>query len=506
VGLLERIHRIVLAGTGALPERDRQLVLNELADMRGPRFQRYQTYEAYYDGEIHTKLTGRLKTYLEAQGFGYSENFCETIVDALALCLELNDVVAENEQFSDWQKAVWQANRFDDLQGVVHTQVPMKGDGYVIVDWNDETQLPRFTFNRPELIRPVYDELGGMLVAAKTWTEAAAAKTNPEGAAIRRLNLYFPDRVEKWFTTSMVDPAKGEQTALWAPHQDLTDEAWPVPWLDRRDRPLGIAVLHFRNKPKGKPYGRSELHSVIPQQNYLTKQLVDLAETLDYQGAAQRWATGVESGDFRAAAGTVWTSKNEAARFGQFDPANPAGVLEAIDQTLRRMAARSQTPLHQLMTGGNQPSGETLRAARAPLVDKAKDRQTSYGGVWVDAHLLAMKLQALHDPGFRVPDDLQLEASWEAAEIADEKGELDAAEAKARLGVSKFTLLSEMGYDPEQEAQRRMEEAQAAAAAMVDAFNRGAGASGNGAPPPPAQPPPPNAGQAAAAAAARARP
>jgi hypothetical protein len=489
---LESIHSIVLAGTGALAERDRQRVLNDLADLRGARYTGYEKYEAYYQGDVGAKLTGRLKTYLEAEGFAYVENFCETIVDALALCLELNDVVGENEAFSQWQKDVWQANRFDDLQGVVHTQVPMKGDAYVLVDWNDETQLPRFTFNRPEVIKPVYDELGCMLLAAKTWSEARTAETNPRGVRVRRLNLYLPDRVEKWFTTSAIDPSKGEQTAIWAPHRDTGDQEWPVAWVDQRGEALGIAVLHFRNKPKGKPYGRSELKSVIPQQNYLTKQLVDLAETLDYQGAAQRWATGVKIGSYKSAAGTVWTTENENARFGQFDPANPAGVLEAIEQTLRRMAARSQTPLHQLMTGGNQPSGETLKAARAPLVDKTKDRQTSYGGVWVDAHLLALRLQTLHDPRFQVPDDLLLEATWESAETKDEKGDLDVAEAKKRLGVSQFTLLSEMGYDPEQEAQRRRDEAEAGAAAMVDAFNRGAGANpGQNGPLPPTVPPVP---------------
>jgi hypothetical protein len=492
VALLDRIHQLVLAGTGSLEERDRQRTLNELADPRSPRVDRYKTYEGYYDGDIgYGHLTGRLKMFLEQHGFRYVENFCETIVDALALQLQLNSVVAESDAFSQWQDQVWQHNRFDDLQGVVHTQTPMKGDSYVIVDWCQDTSLPRFTFNRPELVKPVYDELGAMMVAAKTWREAKRAQTNPTGLPVRRLNLYFEDRVEKWFTTTAIDTNKSEQQAIWAPHRDLDDQAWPVPWVDATGAPLGVAVVHFRNKPKGRDFGKSELHNVIPQQNFLTKTLVDLAETLDYQGAAQRWATGVSEGTFTSAAGTVWTSKNENARFGQFEPANPTGVLEAIEQTLRRMAARSQTPLHQLMTGGNHPSGETLKAARKPLVDKTIDRQTSYGGVWVDAHILAMRLQELHDPSFTVPDDLLLEASWESADTKDEKNDTDVAEAKARLGVSKYTLLSEMGYDPEQEQERRQTEAAAASAAMVDAFNRGAGANpGNGGPPLPGQPPP----------------
>lgn len=491
MGLLDRIQRIVLAGTGALDEQERQRTLNELADPRSKRVDQYAIYEGYYDGDFGAKLTGRLKEYLEQHGFGYVENFAETIVDALAERLELNTVVAEDDAYSDWVSRLWQANRLDDLQGVVHTQVPMKGDGFLIVDWNGETGLPRFTWNDPKLIRPVYDEHGRMLVAAKAWSESRLAVTNPSGIAVRRLNLYFPGRVEKWFTTTAVDPRAAAQEVTWRPHRDADDEDWPIPWLDTHNDPLGIAALHFRNKPKGRDFGRSELHNVIPQQNYLTKQLVDLAEVLDYQGAAQRWGTGIKDGVFKAAAGTVWTSENEDARFGQFDPVNPVGTLEAIEQTMRRMAARSRTPLHQLMTGGQNPTGETLRAANEPLVKKALDRQTSYGGVWVDAHTLAVKLQVLYDSSLAIPDDLQLTASWESAQTEDEKGDLDAAEIKSRLGVSKFTLLQEMGYDPEFEAERRQDEAEVAARAMVDAFNRGGGINPNGPPRPPGSAAPP---------------
>lgn len=502
MGLLDRIQAIVLAGTGALGELERQKVLNDLADPRSPRTDRYRTYESYYDGETTAKLTGRLKAYLEVNGFGYVENFCETIVDALATTLQLNDVAGESDGFSEWVTELWKANDLDDLQGVVHTQTPMKGDAFLIVDWNDETQLPRFTFNRPELIRPIYDAHGVMLVAAKSWEEAKVAPTNPSAIPIRRLNLYFAGRVEKWFTTTGIDPREAVQHAIWAPHMDPSDTVWPLAWLDRQGDPLGIAVLHFRNKPKGRNFGRSELHSVIPQQNYLMKQLVDLAETLDYQGAAQRWGTGVKEGTWTAAPGTVWTTENENARFGQFDPSNPTGVLEAIEQTLRRMAARSQTPLHQLMTGGNQPSGETLKAAREPLVAKAEDRQTSYGGTWVRAHVLALKLMGLHVPSFAVPPDLALEAAWESAETADEKGELEAAEIKSRLGVSKWTLLQELGYDPEQEGARRADEAAAAAEQQAKLFppapdqDPAEGATGGpGGPPRPGGPvPPPAAG------------
>ncbi len=490
-GLLDRVRAVFLAAAGAEDEAARQRTLTDLADVEGDRTARYGKFEGYYDGEFGAKLTGRLKAYLEVNGFGYVENFCETIVDALALCLELNGIVVDvpdagepDERFEEWLSRAWQANNMEETQGVVHTQVPMKGDGFVLVDWNQRTGLPRFTWNDPKLLKPVYDEHGNLVVVAKAWPESARAVTNPGGRPIRRLNLYFPDRVEKWFTTST--PSDAMQSAIWQPHVDYSDvlepvdgadvgEArWPVPWIDAAGEPLGILAIHFRNKPKGRPFGRSELASVIPQQNYLTKQLVDLADVLDYQGAAQRWATGVsEDSKFTSAAGTVWTAVSPDATFGQFEPADPRGIQEAVESTIRRMASRSQTPLHQLMTGGQNPTGETLRAANEPKVKKARDRMTSYGGSWVAAWVLAARLQALHDPTFELPEDLVLKASWESPESADVAGDLDAAEAKHRLGVSKRTLLTELGYDPDVEAKQRAAERAAGEEDLVRMFRRG---------------------------------
>ncbi len=352
----------------------------------------------------------------------------------------------------------------------------MKGDGYIVVDWNPATGLPRFTWNDPRLLRPVYDEHGNLMLVAKTWGTSSRAVTNPQGAPIRRLNLYFPDRVEKWYTLS----SDAGQESIWAAHTDYADEGsnepaqWPVPWVDASGQPLGIPIFHMRNKPKGRDFGRSELHSVIPQMTYLTKQLVDLAEILDYQGAGQTWATGTKEGaTFKSSAGTVWTTANENAKFGRFDPVNPSGTLEAIDATLRRVSARSQTPLHQLMTGGQNPTGETQRAANAPLYRKAADRETSYGGTWVAAWQMAIKLQTLHVPAFKPPEKFLLTPSWKAPDSNDPMGDLNAAEAKLRIGVSKATVLTELGYDPQQEKELRADDEKASANALADAFKRG---------------------------------
>lgn len=48
--------------------------------------------------------------------------------------------------------------------------------------------------------------------------------------------------------------------------------------------------------------------------------------------------------------------------------------------------------------------------------------------------------------------------------------------AKQSLGVSESTLMSELGYDPEAEREKRQLNAQDAGAALLGAFDKGAGA------------------------------
>ena len=72
---------------------------------------------------------------------------------------------------------------------------------------------------------------------------------------------------------------------------------FPLWWTDTGDQfgePLGIPVIHYRNDPRGKNHGRSELVDVIPIQDTANKGLVDGVKTMDSQGWPQRWGTGID--------------------------------------------------------------------------------------------------------------------------------------------------------------------------------------------------------------------
>lgn len=464
-----------LSPLGPTPQQE---FLRGLAKPDENRLARYNLAEQYYDGEQNVPLTDRQRAYLQTNAghVRWCENFSETVVDVMAQRLKLEGFSVEGQedfeqQIRDW----WADGQCDELQGVVHTEVPKLADGFVFAEWDADEDRPCFYWNHPRLCKAFYDEDDNTKLSflVKSWNARL-----PTGERCRRMNLYWPERIEKWYTLTTDESGSGGGS-LWVPWIFDEDPANPgssdggvITWVRDDGTPRGIPAVHFRNKPKGGTWGRSEVLPVIPQQDGLNKTVLDLFETIDSQGG-NRWATGVEGDvEFKAGAGEVFIAPNAEARFGQFTTPDLSGILEAIDQQLKRIAAKTQTPLHLLQSGGAMPSGETLKTAESPLVKKCEDRQVTLGSSW--EQLLGIARVLANDfGGAGISEDERIEAQWEPAESRNDLAEAQVAQIKEELGVSKRTLLIEMGYDPDVEAEQRAEEAKDAAALMTSALNAG---------------------------------
>lgn len=464
-----------------LADQATQDFLDEAADLGDERLRRYRLYESYYTGELQVPLRDRTREYLDFANLGFNENFCDTVVDVLAERLHIvgfqssaatdpqvageepTDVFAD--QITDW----WQRCRWDSLEQIATTQTLMKGDGALIVEWNLERGMPAVCFNEPHLVKFAYseDEPDMLEYAAKTWPSSTVAPANPTGRPVQRLNVYWPDRVEKWFRIS------ADQKGGWARWTDDPGEPWPTPWTGPGGEPLGIPVFHLRHRALGKGNGRSRLRPVIPFQDQLNKAVIDLNELTDNHAFPQRWISGA-AGDMelKSVAGNVWKTSAADAKFGQFDPAETAQLLAHVEGILSRLGRRSRTPMH-LLTGGTPPSGESLKTAESGLVAVAKACQVELGGAWEQAMLMALRLAAVNDAGPELPDELTLDAQWENPETRSDVQDMQTAEAKQRLGVSKHTLLSELGYDADKEAELRQAEQEAQAEIAARVFDAG---------------------------------
>lgn len=476
MAILDRARRLF---RGSAPDDTTdQSFLRAAADMGDHRLANYNLYAAYYDGEKALPLLDRAKEFLEEAGVPFTENFSETVVDSFARRLEVESFeAADHEDVSEWiNQTMWPASEFDQLQAIVHVETPKLGDGFLIASVDHQSRLPRFNWNRPHSGKPVYsdgDNGDEMVYFVKRWNSNRRSLSNPAGADVIRMNIFYPDRIEKWFAADK----DGELWDRWLEEGDLDDDGapqWPTPWVDNDDVPLGIPVFHFRNKPQGRRLGRSEIRGTIPFQRQLDKQVIDLFYVMDLQGWPQRWGTGL-SGDekVKVAIGEILKATDDKARFGQFDPADPDAAVKVIEATLRRMSAKTATPLHELISG-TPPSGESQKTAEHGLVEKAEDFHTFNGGTWAKASAYGWRLASVfaddvpeYDPAVRV------QTNWEDAATRNEEAEASVYESHQRLGVSKATIIRKLGYDPDEEAAKRAEEADAAAEAAMKAFDRG---------------------------------
>lgn len=466
MAITDALARVFRGGQPEELSKERQQFVRECADLGDDRIRRYRLYEDYYDGEQHTRLLERAKLYLENSGIRFAENVIELVIDTLADRLSVEGFqVEDNEPVSDWlTKTLWPRNRMGEKQGIVHTEVPKLGDGFLIVEFDETRDMPRIRWNHPRLIKPVYDDgdCEEMLYAVKKWATSTKAASNPTGALITRLNIYFPDRVEKWFSLD----ADGE---IWAPWYEVEDEAWPTPWTlsgelpaegDAED-PIGIPVIHFRNKPKGRRFGRSEVKGIIPYQAEINKQVLDLFYVMDAQGWQWPWVSGVSESDaFTMAIGDVIKLANPEARAGLLPAADPRPLMEAIKSTYQRLAAKSRTPIHDL-DSSEPPSGESRKTAESGLVKKTEDRQETLGNSYADtarmAWLLADTFGTADVPAF--DEEAEIVTLWDDAEARNEQAETNTLGVQVELlGVSRTSAQRRLGYDPKEEAKLRKAE------------------------------------------------
>lgn len=452
--------------------------LDWCADMGADRVADYELFESYYRGEQRTLLRDRAKKYLERSGRSWCENFTDVVCDVVSDRLRLEGFVTSAavideetggnvdplaDVLADWMVRC----RIDGKQQRAHSGVVRLGDYMLIVDWDELAGLPVFSCNHPSGIKVVYsDELPDTVeLAAKKWN---TTMVGPRGTTMQRLNVYYPDRVEKFVRD-------GEGEGGWSVWPD--ESGWRVPWLDASGQPLGVPVFHFRNRPLDDTYGRSRLADVLPFQDELNKAVLDLNELCDNHGLPQRWATGISGTvTFKSSAGNVWQTGNADAKYGQFEVADTAPLLNAIEGLLSRLARKTRTPMH-LLTGGTPPSGESLKTAEAGLLAVVADLHTGLGNTWEDAFSFAVRLADAHNQlPVALPDDWRCEAQWQNPETRSVQQDLAAAEAKQRLGVSKATLLRELGYEPDIEQERRRQEQEQAA----ETLGRALGDSGFG--------------------------
>lgn len=450
------------------PGADLEMAMGELAHAR----RGYTVAEEYYDGtRAEVSASVRMRRAMARTGTAFKFNFARKAVDAVTERLEIAAVASTTPGTEALLKDLWDDNRMGRQSKQIMRRAGEFGDAYVIVWPSTTTDADadgidgvNIFYNSPQSVRVFYDPENPQIksFAVKQWVLAGPKRV--------RVDLYYPDRIEKYWSKPGVLHPKPDDMVRFYDADDPDDEqdidqgsGWPRP------NPFGeLPVFHFRNDD---PYGRPEHEGFYGAQDSLHKLVVSHMAGVDYQAFPQRYAladgtadsselaagdedvfefgldTGATSraGDpqsqLSADPGAVWWLQGVKGA-GQFDAADPAVFTDPMTLYLRFGALITDTPLSRLDPTGAVESGESRRAAEAPFTKKVEDRQVGYGDTWAEVFAFGLKILGIPDADVSV--------HWKSPATVDDAEGWKTLLMKLESGLPPKQAFMEAGYTQEQ--------------------------------------------------------
>lgn len=413
---------------------DIKLAVETLADRQDV----YTNAMDYYTGsEREVFANAKVRTLLGSSGLDYKLNFSKTIVDTVLDRLEIASIQSESEEATAAINKIWEQNELMLDEREIHLRALVYGECYGIV-WPDVDGEVQITYNDPTTTVMLYDEDNPRRkkAAVKMWQSL-----NSFGKKVVRLNLYYEDRVEKYWRDGELSLVAGNENA-WNAGETI-------------ENPFGeIPVFHFRTH---RPYGTSEHASALGAQDAINKLVMNHMTTVDFLGAPQRYAlssggNSSEAEDFddndttrenvnglRSGPGQVWFL-NGVTNVGQFPAADSKHFLDPIMAYVKWMASLTSTPLHYFHNNGQFASGEALRNSESALTKKVTDRQRSFGQTWREIFRFALRIEGI---------EADVQVKWAGVESIDSTDMWNIAAMKKNLGIPLKIILMDMGYDEE---------------------------------------------------------
>ena len=427
--------------------------VSHLENEEEERQAKYRERREYYEGVHETQLTARQRTYLQLKPHDeFSANYMPIIVDGMAsrMSVEGFDAGDQSEMFLKW----WRANRMDADQDDTHTEAIRDGDSYVLVGWDNMRNIPTFhphmAYDGRDGMHAVYDtETGRIAFAAKRWL----IESGNDAGYKRRMNIYTPDRVLKYVSNQK------EHDGDWQLFR--TDD-----WVDVNGIPLGVPVIHFKNRGRGYHHGQSELEQAIPMQNALNKTVIDLLAAADTTSFRILTMIGGNPSDIDISPGSwvyMMTPPTEG-RIGFIPGEDLRPMIEVVDSFVQRIGQVSDTPLSYFQLSGQMASEGTHRQHESRMITKVKKASVKFGNSWEDTMRMARKLHNTYGDG-GMSEDQDIEVRWMDFSARDEDDRLSARVLRMKdlvaSGVSVYEAARKAGFSDEASADL----------AKVDLFN-----------------------------------
>jgi hypothetical protein len=402
----------------------------------------YEEAKVYYDGLSNEKfLSSALAKQLGSKSNSFHFNYSRLVVTSRLDRMKVSAIVTEDGSADNILGDIWNDNQLDlELQDALEAAL-VYGDSYLIAGITEDS-VDVF-YNDPLSTRVFYDAENPRVkrYAIKSWSDGDRT----------RVNLYYPTHTEKWISKGKLSatPKDGDFEAYVE-----EDGIWPI-----ANETGKLPVFHLRT---GRMYGTPEHSQSYGPQNSINKLLNTQISSIDFSTAPQRYfledpaandgvnpaadfGGTVDEDDFeptsnlKAGPGGVWSLKG-IREVGQFDVVDPNSFVIPFKNFIEAMGTITKTPLHAFNVGA-LPSGESLRAAEAPLNKRVASLETLFGGVIADLHEFALSTSGR---------ETKVLVKWEPIATYDDADMWATVDAKTSAGVPLRVALTEAGFTDEQ--------------------------------------------------------
>jgi hypothetical protein len=359
-----------------------------------------QRAREYYMGEQITFLTERMKEYLNlsaaAEIQDFHLNLIQTVVMAVldeltVMGFDTSETVQKGQvkKQSQWAREVWDENGMAIMQYNILEAALRDSESFVIVDFDTVTKKPVFSWHEKYIdikaggngvgVWFVHDEgdyTQKPLYAVKEWTETAIRNKMPY--TYRRRNVYYPDRVEKFFK----DPDWKRYTTKNA---EGRENPWPTPWVDNNGAPLGIPVFCFRN------FGNvPEAKEAMRPQDAINKLCLDVLAEADaafkiyFLSGAHATTDGQPlqtdgSNRLAIAPMTILSTSKIDAKMSAISGGDPTALMNTLKDFILICAQITATPVSYFIVTKQIAGADTLKGQDKPLTKKVEKRKTIFG-------------------------------------------------------------------------------------------------------------------------------
>lgn len=436
--------------------------LNDLQVREGER----QEYRRFYRGQhgVHLR-TPELRMIFRGL-CGFSLNFCKTVIDSLTDRVQLKAITAavsvdgiddakEREKIEETQgadataaaQAIWERSKVDIT--ALAWRYAVDGDAWLGLEITSDEPGGKAEAIIKRLDSSMVAPLSDTAIFVKTGDKTGQVH---EGATI----TFYELGTDGEWRPIVVKGIDGE------PDSYLTD----VVTVQDGETPIPTLIERIRNGEDDTDWGMSDLAVAVPQQRAINQRVIDIHEVSGNASWPQRWIIGVGAkkiaGALRSRAGAIHGLEGDSLDLKEFSAADPTKLGATLADAVEYLSITTGTPLSSGV--GANASGEARRIAQDKLTRRVMKALDVIGEAIERLIESALLIEGI---------DASVSLDWESPEPVAIKELLETAMLKQSLGVSRHTLLGELGYDPDREEMLRAQERAEEQVALTRALTTG---------------------------------